>query len=152
VQIDWIGDLGYGKQAVRKFVIGVVGGVLIMGACRGAYVSVWVFGDGQSVTSPNLRYKASAVSFVRPTFWGGTEKWSQLFVEDAVGRTLWETRIYSDVSQPWRELGSLSWQRDSSLVVFEIEQTNDARFRLQSAPFPGSPSAEDIADELEAQR
>jgi len=122
----------------------------LLGVGRSAYVSLWIMGDGQSLSSPNMRYSANAVTYVRPTFFGGTERWSRLFVVDAVGRTLWETRIHSDVDQPWRESGVLSWQPDSSFVVFELAQINAATLRLQSAPFPGSPSIEEIADDLDS--
>jgi hypothetical protein len=123
--------------------------LLVVGTCRGAYVNLWLVGGGQSLTSPSMRYSAHAVSYNGKTFFGGTKRWSHLWVVDGLGRTIWETEVYSDLEIEWRTDGAVTWAPDSSGVVFTAVQENGASVEIHSAAFPAGPSVEEIIDDLE---
>ncbi len=133
---------------VRKQWIAAALALCTVGACRGAYVSLWVIGSGQSLTSPSMRYSASAMSYEGKTFFGATRRWSRLWVVDGLDRTIWETKIYSDLDVEWRADGAVTWAEDSSEVVFTAEQTNGSRLEVHSAAFRPAQSAVEIIEEL----
>lgn len=137
-----------GIRSVRKSFVGVFVVVLSMGACRGAYVNLWVVGSGQTLTSPSMRYTASAMSFEGKRFFGGTQRWSRLHVTDGLGRVIWETKVYSDLDVEWRADGTVLWSADSSEVTFTAAQSNGARMKLHSATFPSGPSVDEVVDDL----
>ena len=133
---------------MRNYAIAALAALAGVGACRGTYVTLWVTVAGQSLTSPSMRYRASAMFYERQRFFGGQERWSRLSVIDGLERTIWETTVMNDLDMAWRDRGTVIWAADSSSVVFEVAQSNGAHVRLLSATFPAAPSMEEIGEEL----